>query len=212
MNFQLLSFKSVLLTAAIGFASIQSAGAATIGLANSGSSVVGSNVGVTTSVIGSTFSVDLLGLGLPADFLGGGFFIAFDPAVVSLTSGTPNATYFENFEFNAGVTGDSLCTSCTSGLGEVVPMTKITATTPAGDLLLTTLTFTVNALSNSMVSIYADTGLWQAYDGAFNTVTFNNVGTIAVSAVPIPPAIWLLGSALMGLVGLSRRKAQAKLA
>ncbi len=32
-----------------------------------------------------------------------------------------------------------------------------------------------------------------------------NVGTLAASPVPIPPAIWLFGSGLVGLVGLKRR-------
>ena len=30
-----------------------------------------------------------------------------------------------------------------------------------------------------------------------------------VPTVPVPPALWLLGSALVGLVGVSRRKREA---
>ena len=44
-------------------------------------------------------------------------------------------------------------------------------------------------------------------DAAFTTPT----GTIdiAVSAVPVPAAVWLFGSGLLGLVGVARRKARA---
>jgi hypothetical protein len=49
---------------------------------------------------------------------------------------------------------------------------------------------------------------------------FGNVGTpydlsitpSAVSAVPLPAAVWLFGSALLGVVGVTTRKSQAKLA
>jgi len=33
--------------------------------------------------------------------------------------------------------------------------------------------------------------------------------TIAVNAVPVPPAVWLFGSGLLGLVGMARRKKAA---
>ncbi len=35
------------------------------------------------------------------------------------------------------------------------------------------------------------------------------VGVSDASAVPLPAAVWLFGSALMGLVGVSRRKSTA---
>jgi len=38
------------------------------------------------------------------------------------------------------------------------------------------------------------------------------IGSMSVSAVPIPAAVWLFGSALMGLVGVSRRKSSAVVA
>ncbi|TGD71959.1 VPLPA-CTERM sorting domain-containing protein [Mangrovimicrobium sediminis] len=39
--------------------------------------------------------------------------------------------------------------------------------------------------------------------GALKTVTFN------VSAVPVPAAVWLFGSALLGLTGVTRRRKAA---
>jgi hypothetical protein len=43
-------------------------------------------------------------------------------------------------------------------------------------------------------------------------VSFNNAGTVVqvdvrvVSAIPVPAAVWLFGSGLLGLVGIARRK------
>ena len=34
-------------------------------------------------------------------------------------------------------------------------------------------------------------------------------GTVNISAVPVPAAVWLFGSGLLGLVGISRRKKEA---
>jgi hypothetical protein len=33
--------------------------------------------------------------------------------------------------------------------------------------------------------------------------------TLTGNAVPLPPAVWLLGSGLLGLAGVARRKAKA---
>jgi hypothetical protein len=38
-----------------------------------------------------------------------------------------------------------------------------------------------------------------------SNITYNLTGTVAANPVPIPGAVWLLGSGLMGLVGLRRR-------
>jgi hypothetical protein len=43
--------------------------------------------------------------------------------------------------------------------------------------------------------------------GSNNQVDFNNIGfTGVVSQIPIPAAVWLFGSGLLGLVGVARRK------
>jgi hypothetical protein len=50
---------------------------------------------------------------------------------------------------------------------------------------------------------------WTAFDGTpysekFN-VTLNGVAAV-VPEVPVPAAVWLFGSGLIGLVGVARRK------
>jgi hypothetical protein len=50
-------------------------------------------------------------------------------------------------------------------------------------------------------TISAFDGFW-SFDAANGTVTWN----AAVAEVPVPAAVWLLGSGLLGLVGVGRRK------
>ena len=43
-------------------------------------------------------------------------------------------------------------------------------------------------------------------DGVFDSAVFTTVPLFTVTAVPVPAAIWLFGSGLLGLVGVARRK------
>jgi hypothetical protein len=49
-----------------------------------------------------------------------------------------------------------------------------------------------------------------AVEGCFSDVYFDNVSfTADVNAVPVPAAVWLFGSGLIGLVGIARKKKAA---
>lgn len=60
-----------------------------------------------------------------------------------------------------------------------------------------TLTFTPGASFSSKIS-------FQGFGADFQGPLLDNV---VLSAVPVPAAVWLLGSALLGLIGISRRRA-----
>lgn len=47
-------------------------------------------------------------------------------------------------------------------------------------------------------------GIWSATDAASSNVIS---GTFTVSAVPVPAAVWMFGSAMLGLAGFKRKKA-----
>ena len=92
-----------------------------------------------------------------------------------------------------------------------------------------------NANTNSITYSFLKTGIpeqtisgvsgdgWKVFNFYFNladvttiTLNFKAVGTsdslggyldaVSVTSVPVPPAVWLFGSALMGLVGVARRQ------
>ena len=49
-------------------------------------------------------------------------------------------------------------------------------------------------------------GAMQTGPFAGATPAFNGTGSLTVSAVPVPAAVWLMGSGLLGLVGVARRR------
>ena len=54
------------------------------------------------------------------------------------------------------------------------------------------------------------TAICGADAGCFSNIFLDNVSITAdVSAVPVPAAVWLFGSGLLGLIGVARRKAAA---
>lgn len=72
-------------------------------------------------------------------------------------------------------------------------------------------TFDVDATLLTIIGLIAEgfgedpTGI--AIADFSNSATFSFTGGIAVAPVPVPAAVWLLGSALIGLVGIRRRTA-----
>lgn len=52
---------------------------------------------------------------------------------------------------------------------------------------------------------FTDTFIGTAFDANQVSMGFN----YSISAIPLPPALWLFGSGLLGLVGIARRKKAA---
>lgn len=69
-----------------------------------------------------------------------------------------------------------------------------------------TVTASIQNLSGFQLHIFGNANNPQGLSGTYQ-LTVNEVGS--VSNVPVPAAVWLFGSALMGLVGVSRRKSSS---
>jgi len=65
-----------------------------------------------------------------------------------------------------------------------------------------------SGLTHILTSQYGTfNGNRQSFPTDFLDASDNNVGpTAELTAVPVPPAVWLFGSGLLGMVGISRRK------
>lgn len=67
-------------------------------------------------------------------------------------------------------------------------------------------------VSSLTVNSFPTSGFWQdgnnnALDGLDGRDSVNYAGaTVTVSAVPVPAAVWLFGSGLLGMVGVARRR------
>lgn len=68
------------------------------------------------------------------------------------------------------------------------------------------LSFTFNHSASDMVLNFSAYGLQGLADESWGLDKVK----VEVSAVPVPPAVWLFGSGLLGLVGIARRKAGSR--
>ena len=96
---------------------------------------------------------------------------------------------------------------------------------PAGSDPQVATIFSFNAINYSTISANLNTGLSaplpgsysisMQFIGSYSTPTsnvpgglsaFNTTGTGTFNAVPVPPAVWLFGTGLLGLVAVARRR------
>jgi hypothetical protein len=170
------------------------------------------NVGDNTA-----FVVDIIASGLPDGTSGGAIDVSWNAADMTLDS-----------IFLA--TTDPADSGGGAALGNWDPVssffTGVDATGPgsisglyvgsfdglSGNQQIAQLNFTLGAgVSNSLITMAeaAVGGTWAAWDGTNPPYTFTNTydGTIInPSVVPVPAALWLFGSGIIGLVGVARRR------
>jgi len=138
-------------------------------------------------------------------------------STIAANQGTKGLTDLQNF-FNIGLQTDVTTGGTLNGLTTAVEITSTSALAPqsiqkygtvAGDSL--------QALGSTAFNLYAftgngTTGQLQSYIQGTATLDANGTLTFAGNGgapVPLPAAVWLLGSGLMGLVGVSRRRKAA---
>lgn len=110
---------------------------------------------------------------------------------------TPSVTYTLTFDIsgNQRVPGtDSMTFGLTDGSTEIFSDTITKSITDPFETI--TRNITVTSATNAM--LFFD----HAGGDQFGLI----LDSVTLTAVPIPPAIWLLGTGLLGLIGISRRK------
>ena len=156
----------------------------------------------TNVSVNDAFTLTVQGSDFVTDVSAGSISITWDASVASLTSTAADisaSAALNGFPIDFGTN------TVTQGLVEVTFSTFGTVAGPTFDFI--SLDF-VAIPPPSTTALIIDAGFfgdWQDGNGA--SVTVDYVGAqVNVSAVPVPAAVWLFGSGLIGLVGIARRR------
>ena len=168
--------------------------------------------GVVNETVGNSFMLDLVGRDFvqgtngstSAGTSGGGVTITWDSSIIDLQGGLAglNITFIGDQNFGTGPTlgAGTLSFGVASLFGD-----------PNANFDIATLTFDA-VMPGGPITAGVDvslTDVWSDYDSNTN-MTPTGVGSeITINAVPVPAAVWLFGSGLLGLVGMARRRSLA---
>lgn len=132
-----------------------------------------------------------------------------DYFTVEVTDLKSNVSAFNVISFKSYMYQNELTLSfCPNPLSCVAPLSLGTTTTIAGDTQVRGAWDFLNRLVQGPSGTVA--GTVEAFTGSGNfsgTVVVNAYGDVATAPVPVPAAVWLLGSGLLGLIDVARRKA-----
>jgi hypothetical protein len=137
----------------------------------------------------------------------GAFDLSWDSSVLTYNGDfafdaglTPRDSFFDTIDFQ---TPDLLTVGWTTGFGSEL----VFGATPR---VIGTLSFTmIGGPGSSSTLTIGDSTLLPFTDPFFNPIAMNYVGGVAANPVPVPAAVWLFGSGLLGLVGVARSKKAA---
>lgn len=165
-----------------------------------------------TTSVGSTFTINLVG----TDFTegeggtyGGGVSLAWDPTILALQS--YDTSVFGGDQMLAGSNTTTLIDNVN---GELKNLSVASFWTPVTSTSFNIAVLTFNVLSAGTTQLSSSLGQFDSgFDNIWTDSSFANAIQInpqfdsaTVSAVPVPAAVWLLGSALLGGAGFIRRK------
>lgn len=156
--------------------------------------------GPSTVNLNDIFTVDIVGTGFVGNVDGGGVNLAFDQNVFNVLS-----VSIDESVWNFGSTGISTG-SIDNVTGTVDGIMVNTFADVSGDFVVATLEVQAVGLGDNSLFQLSALGInpW-ASSGSLINPSFSD-SSISVSAVPVPAAIWLFGSGLIGIIGMARRK------
>lgn len=160
----------------------------------------------TTNVnVNDVFTIDVVGTGFLSNVDGGGVNISFDQNLVNVLSVSINESVwdFGGFGISTGTINNS------NGTLDGIMVNTFADVT--GDFVVATIEMQAISAGSSLLSLteYA-LNPWASGGSLINPdFVAASVNVSAVTIIPLPAAVWLFGSGLIGLFAVSRRKMNA---
>ena len=163
----------------------------------------------TTVDANESFTLIVGGSGFPANINFGSLTLSWTSTLLNLTT---TDIQIEAELAALGFTGTFIGTDAVLGPGsaDITMDTPIGAPVPTtgGNIDFFTLGFTATAAMNLATETIISSGANSAggfLDGSNLPITIEPYGSATLNAVPVPSAVWLFGSGLIGLAGIARR-------
>ena len=160
----------------------------------------------TTNVnVNDVFTINVVGTGFLSNVDGGGVNISFDHNVLNVLSVSINESVwdFGGFGISTGTINNSN--------GTIDGIMVNTFADVTGDFVVATIEMQAISAGSSLLSLTEyDLNPWASGGSLINPdFVAASVNVSAITPIPLPAAVWLFGSGLIGLIGLARRKGNA---
>ena len=155
----------------------------------------------STVTLGDTFTLSIVGQDFTTGTVGGNVDISWDTSILTLDStASPDVIKtWPGSDFSPNFQGTN---TIRIAVGDSANLFNPVAYGPAFDIA--DLLFTASGPGTTAITLTPFN--WADVDfSAFSSQPTGIGGNITVNAVPIPGALWLLGSGLIGMVGLRRK-------
>ena len=164
---------------------------------------------VNEVLVGETFTLSIGGTGFDNDVRGGSVTVTWEASQVSLASSAADiAASAASNGFSFGFPGVQIGVDSVD-LGFVTNFLGGDLSRPGPDFSFLDLMFTAVAAGDNLATIAAAAnGGWVNGDGLTQEIANYNPASITVNEVPLPAAVWLFGTGLLGLAGVARRRNQ----
>lgn len=212
--------KTKITTGLFGFIALLAAGMASAATVQF---TAGSVAAAQGTPLASSFTLTVEGTGFTQTTVGGGFLLSWDSSVVNLLSGLGNnsavagsvaaSAASHGFDIASASIPNPLPPQCTGTISCIDVSVTSFLNTFSGNFTIADLVFEATAPGASVLDLNFGIidAVWYATDfftPLASQPTFIGA-TVTVGAVPVPPAVWLFGSGLLGLIGVARRRTTA---